>query len=323
MSDVYSDVYTDTYGGSMSIWLDGVTRVPASTDGGSMVGGPPRGVLHTTEGTTAAGAIAAMRQANSWSHLTSTFEDGHLQTFQHIPLDRAARALRNPTGGVQTNRQGTACVQIEIVGFASHADQFTTGYLQGLAALMRQVEAATGIARRSTVTWKAYPSSYGLANGVRLSDASWNGYAGWLGHQHVPENDHGDPGLINIAALLSGQEDDMTIEELEQALTSNSVVRAELRELALLGSQDTLRTAVAGAKDKAAGPYFQALARDMVDLKAGLASVTGEIDATQTAIANLQLAAVDPPALAAALGPLLGADLADKVAAELSARLAQ
>ena len=62
---------------------------------------------------------------------------------------------------------------------------------------------------------------------------------------------------------------------------------------------------------------------NLAGLMAALSSVTGEIDATQTAIANLQLAAVNPAELATALGPLLGADLADRVAAELSARLAQ
>ena len=203
----------------MSIWLDGVTVTPAPSDGGSMVGGPPRGVLHTTEGSTASGAIAAMRQANTWSHITATFEGNRFHAWQHIPLDRAARALRNPPGGVQTNRQGSACVQIEVVGFAQRADQLPPAYLAGLAALMRQVEQATGIPRRSSVTWKAYPASFG-ANGVRLSGAAWNGYSGWLGHQHVPENDHGDPGLIDINALLSGppQEDDVTKDDVKDAL---------------------------------------------------------------------------------------------------------
>src|SRR5215471_17719630 len=48
----------------------------------------------------------------------------------------------------------------------------------------------------------ANPSSYGTSNGVRLSGSAWNAYKGILGHQHVPENDHGDPGDINIAAIM-------------------------------------------------------------------------------------------------------------------------
>ncbi|MGP3971520.1 hypothetical protein [Streptomyces sp. 6N223] len=51
------------------------------------------------------------------------------------------------------------------------------------------------------MTWKPYPASYG-PNGVRLTGAQWLAYYGWLGHQHVPENDHGDPGDIDFARVL-------------------------------------------------------------------------------------------------------------------------
>jgi hypothetical protein len=35
-----------------------------------------------------------------------------------------------------------------------------------------------------------------------MSDIVWTRFNGWCGHQHVPNNDHGDPGNIDIGYLL-------------------------------------------------------------------------------------------------------------------------
>jgi hypothetical protein len=58
------------------------------------------------------------------------------------------------------------------------------------------------------LAFEAYPASYGTSNGVRLSDSQFDTYSGWLGHQHVPQNDHGDPGAFPWARLveLAGQQ---------------------------------------------------------------------------------------------------------------------
>lgn len=186
----------------MGIWLEEATPLPAGDDGGSMIGGPSKLVWHTTEGYTARDAIGAMRERDSWAHLTVTYESGTFRAWQHIQLDRAARALQHPTGTVQTNRAGRFCVQVEVVAFAAHAPQLRREYLAGLAQLARAVEHQTGIPRRSTVQWLPYPDSYG-ANGVRLTPGAWLAYAGHLGHQHVPSNSHGDPGALNIGAILA------------------------------------------------------------------------------------------------------------------------
>ncbi|MGW3492038.1 hypothetical protein ACWDEM_32480, partial [Streptomyces sp. NPDC001054] len=60
-----------------------------------------------------------------------------------------------------------------------------------------------GVPLTSGVTWKAYPASYGSSAGVRMSAAKWSSYRGHCGHQHVPENDHGDPGAFPMAAILA------------------------------------------------------------------------------------------------------------------------
>lgn len=178
----------------MELWHPAAKRSFTAAGAGSFLGGPYRGVLHTTEGGTMAGALSTYRLTGSYPHFTvdnATIE-------QHIPLNVAATALVNASGGVQTNRQ--SAIQIEVVGYASKLWGEQTKAL--VASLMVWIEKQTGIQPKSALTFKPYPSSYGLNNGVRLTNDQWLKFNGWCGHQHVPENEHGDPGSIDIATLL-------------------------------------------------------------------------------------------------------------------------
>src|SRR5690606_3658218 len=69
--------------------------------------------------------------------------------------------------------------------------------------LMAEIEARTRIPHRCGVEFRPYPQSYGLKARQRMSGDQWETYRGWCGHQHVPENDHGDPGAVDIANLLA------------------------------------------------------------------------------------------------------------------------
>lgn len=172
--------------------------------------GEPKGLLHTTEGKTYASAKSAYTINNSWPHMTATYERGFFQLYQHNPITLAARSLRNLPGGVETNRD--RIFQIELVGTADinkkdtwgtqYVENFPVAYLDGIAKTMRWAEAQLLIPPVCTLTFKSYPSSFGN-NGVRLTGPQFDSYSGWLGHQHAPENDHGDPGLINIKYLLT------------------------------------------------------------------------------------------------------------------------
>ena len=175
-------------------------KVVPGTDCGPFVGGPPRGVLHTTEGTSAAGAIGAFRANDDWPHFTVSYENGRFLVIQHLDITRGAKSLEHRPGTVQTNLQHA--IQIEIVGAAAHSSTFPAAYLAGIAQLMRWIEQHTGIKPVTSVQWKPYPASGGDSNGIRLSDAAWLSYNGWCGHMHVPNQEHGDPGALNIHALL-------------------------------------------------------------------------------------------------------------------------
>lgn len=182
------------------------SRTTARFDGaGPFFAGPKRGVLHTTEGATLEGAISAYIKNNAYPHFT--YERSRRIVEQHIPINVAATALVNSAGGVETNRLGA--IQIEIVGtcdpankdrmyFVPEMDQ--TG-LNDLIALMMWIEEQTGIQPYAALV-KSYPASYGSNNGVRFSGNFWHDFNGWCGHQNVPENLHGDPGNINMTALM-------------------------------------------------------------------------------------------------------------------------
>jgi hypothetical protein len=184
-------------------WWPRASRIQlAPTDGGSMLDYPPRGLWHTTE-TLQFPSYAT----GSFPHLTLGMVSGRVEVRQHIPFTRAARALRNESGGVQTNR--ARCYQVEILAFAERIGDLQAEVYDVLAEWAAWMEGEWGVPRTCGVTLKPYPASYGRANGVRLSAAEWERYSGWLGHQSVPENLHGDPGALDWRPILQPAEDDM------------------------------------------------------------------------------------------------------------------
>lgn len=193
-------------GASTAYWYQG--KYPGSVMESNVV------VWHTTEGRTLPSYDGGVSSPN----LTAVpdFATRKLRWYQHHDIDRSSRALVNKAGGVETNTANA--LQIELVGTCDPAsrDRWNSqGYagkfifwpdapdwaLEEVAAFVRWVNQNHNIKIQSTVTWKAYPSSYG-SNGVRLTGAQWGQYYGHLGHQHVPENDHGDPGNIDFKRII-------------------------------------------------------------------------------------------------------------------------
>lgn len=185
------------------------------------------GCLHTTEGTTVP-TYAGGASAPNFTALPD-FRAKKLKWYQHFDFDMSSRALRNLSGGVQTNTLNV--VQIELVGTCDLAHRIGwngakagVNYLywpdapdwalKELAKFVRWAHDHHGVRMETSVHFKAYPSSYGN-NGVRLSGSQWTRYLGWLGHQHVPEQDHGDPGDLEIAKVLAFAKGTADSEELD------------------------------------------------------------------------------------------------------------
>ncbi len=158
---------------------------PISGSSGPHLGGPFKIVHHTTEGSTAQGAMDAFRRNRSDPHFTVDAST----IFQHIDTAEGARALRNDPGGAQTNRD--SAVQIELVGFA-HLPKDSRA-LTNLARLCRWIEQQHGVPRQWP-SGRPLPAKNGKDPGGHNRDAAtWDSSSGHFGHCHVPENTHWDP----------------------------------------------------------------------------------------------------------------------------------
>ncbi len=182
----------------MDLWLNDAKQVKAWQDGGSMTGGPKRVVWHSTENdpykTTARTIADYLNRVGYQVHIVWNPVTG--ETIQCIPANRAGRGLRNAAGGVQTNREGDVCVQIEVVARAAHP--FTQYEMKGLPEIMGWVR-GLGVPD----VWPGGPPP--AAPGTRhVSAKVWTSQAGHYSHSQIPENNHNDPGAIDIKKLFGG-----------------------------------------------------------------------------------------------------------------------
>lgn len=200
-------------------WADATTQFwDAKYPTQTYTGGKPIGLLHSTE----TGTWPGYGAGSSAPHLTVRFDPKArtISARQHFSTTRPSRALVNKAGGVQTNN--SRVFQIELIGSCDLAFAKKHGYLylpdvleeawarDALAAVLAAVSESLGIPLSSSVVWAAYPGSYGEKASQRLAGAQWEAYSGWLGHQHAPENDHGDPGDIPVAEILAAAGGDPT-----------------------------------------------------------------------------------------------------------------
>lgn len=164
---------------------------------GPYTSGPFKIVHHTTEGASAAGAFNEFQRRRSDPHFTVDSNT----IYQHIDTALAARALKNPPGGVETNKD--SALQIEVVGFAHLPKNVDT--LRNVARLCRWLELTHGVSRAwpNGLPKVATPSGHD-PGGHNRNAQNWNTKSGHFGHCHVPENIHWDPGysLMEINFLM-------------------------------------------------------------------------------------------------------------------------
>jgi len=186
----------DLYDPTHELWLPGATRDPAPVRGPAYIARPWRGLLHTTEGSSLAGAVGSFRTTNFWPHLT--IEPRTSTAVQHIPLEVGARALNSRA----TSKNAARCIQIEMVGFARQTPGWTPSQLDFVADVMRQIEQMVPIPR---TTSRAFLDESGVNHNPanRMTVSEWERFSGWCGHQHSPGDTHWDPGSIDIHGLLA------------------------------------------------------------------------------------------------------------------------
>lgn len=185
---------------------------------------PNCGVLHTTEGTTLPGYSGGATAPNYTA--VPDFVARRLRWFAHFPDERSSRALMNLSGGVETNTANA--VQVELVGTCAPGTrdawrkvgrQFIywpdppRWALRDLAHFIAYMHNRHGIPLDGPRDdrWKPYPESYG-SGGQRLTAREWREFKGWCGHQHVPENHHGDPGDFPFSTLMDLAKSEIHVE---------------------------------------------------------------------------------------------------------------
>lgn len=161
-------------------------------------------VLHTTEGYTIDSAVGAYRaRAGKFTggvhpHITANAFSRTLQS--HVPLSKAAYSLKS------YDRDGI--IQIELVGFAGETPGWPNDELDwiGTEVIAPIIRAYPTIPLKADHAFLgpesgtlARPWPYGKA---RISPSNWGRVKGIVGHQHLPYDDHWDPGRINIGRII-------------------------------------------------------------------------------------------------------------------------
>lgn len=175
---------------------------------------PNCGVLHTTEGTDWPTYDGGSKAPNYTAK--PDIQAKRLVWRAHFPDEMSSRALKNLSGGVETNTANA--IQVELIGTCDASKRTTWNgakagrdyifwpdapdwALRDLAVFIADMNRRHGIDIHGPAKWLPYPASFGQSNPNRMTFAQWRRFLGWCGHQHVPENEHGDPGALPWAKV--------------------------------------------------------------------------------------------------------------------------
>lgn len=179
--------------------------------GGSFVTPPRLGIVHTFEARNADGSPSGVYRYNparygagaTPPHFTVSVTPGVVH--QHIDTDWSAYALENRSDPGETNRAGL--IQVELMWCAADIADAPQSLLDNFAQLAEWVEAEHPKVRcRFPLAFHTYPAEPGQFYGresYRLDRHDFDVLeGGWIGHMHVVENSHGDPGLLPVDRIF-------------------------------------------------------------------------------------------------------------------------
>lgn len=188
-------------GTTTGLWVPGAERLanPKSA-GGTYLDAPWRFVFHTIEGEPSAQGFRTLAagHANPPHLWAMPSADLLLQT---VPLDRSAYALARP-GSIQTNRLRT--IQVECWGFAAKMVNATPEVLAWLAdRVLAPVARLVPINLNQVSPTGPGEPCYGKNSSCRMRSDEWQAFNGVCGHKNVPDNDHWDPGQLDLGAIAA------------------------------------------------------------------------------------------------------------------------
>lgn len=187
-------------------------------------------LLHTCESLASAKANAdyLVRTGNP-SHFV--FDPRNNDSIQLLPIGQPGKALRNARGGVETNNRerdsapGNDVIQVELVGHANQVAGYDDSWYANLRTWLLAMCYSSGVPYRFP---RRFPNDSFDAANVRFTHAEWDdpALAGIIGHCHVPENDHWDPGPLDIGRLELRE--DQAMDERALALAFANITGCEM-----------------------------------------------------------------------------------------------
>ena len=164
--------------------------------------------LHTTESDpgTLSGVVSYLYRIGVMPHTCYDPSTGEEHIF--LPPTENATALLHPPGTPETNNRAGGVFQIEIVGRSADCGSYDDAWYSRLRTYLVDWSTALGV-------------PYVFYVGPRMTDAQWAdpSLQGLVGHCHVPNNDHWDPGTLDYNRLdIQPEENDMTPDQLAHAL---------------------------------------------------------------------------------------------------------
>lgn len=306
------------------------------------------GAVHTTEGHTVPSYADASGRRGANAPSATGLPDcaaKKLRWYQHYDVDESARALANKLGGVSTNTANA--FQIELVGTCDPKARdawVRSGYRQNVdfifwpeapdwalaevAWLVRWLHEQHGVPLTCVRDWLAYgvdarrpgvvPASYG-ASPARMTFEEWRNFTGWCGHQHVPENDHGDPGSMDFARVIALAKEATTTEE-DNLPTVDEIVKGIAKKDGIFDVPARWRTSSPANEQWKFESILAYVGDRTLDNQDALKAINTKLDApTPIGLTDAQVQALaDKVATAPGLADAIATKVADLIAERLT-----
>jgi hypothetical protein len=184
-------------------WMDGYEIYNLDTRL-SWTGGPGKLALHSAEGSSINGLIRTFQNNPTVASHTGICWKTRRKA-QFISLLNSAKSLRNRPGGVETNRDQV--YQIEIVDFWTETPKIPDDGLQFIGECIADIYRATGGAFKLELGHlplvgpeDGYTAR--VSSPFRYTPQEWDNFNAVAGHCNVPENEHTDPGKLNMDRIF-------------------------------------------------------------------------------------------------------------------------
>lgn len=193
-------------------WIPGFEQhlAPAGSGGAYTDETHPKLVWHTSESApgTIDGVIAEMMTKQHTDVYHCIVDTKLRRRAQILPLNVSASALAHPPAA-ETNHDGA--IQVCIVGRAHDMPTLSASDLQWLGSqvLAPIMQCVPELHVDIAAAFYGDDAGFTIATAFnpparqRMSASTWLAFNGQCGHQHVPGNDHWDPGKLDVATITA------------------------------------------------------------------------------------------------------------------------